>query len=173
VDSEKPQQMKYIFLTVILLGTVLAAQGCGTSARVGDDAQPSATSAASPREALVQAWAQVKLLKNPLLEGVQSVEPTFRTDDKGLLGAQLDFIRNAVWPLKGASPVAVDATEPYLWVSLTMGKAGQPAQPTVRGRALRVGQDSYDLDIWVVSSDKALADRINAILAGAFAQWRE
>ncbi|MEX0703016.1 MAG: hypothetical protein WD069_13055 [Planctomycetales bacterium] len=125
---------------------------------------------ASLRDALVGAWHDVRALDHPLLTGAANVEPDFNQDDSGFASARLDFTNNAVWPAK-RFPEAVDASRPYLWISVSLWRSGAPAQPSIRSRALQVGDKEYTVDTWVVSSDSMLAKRIETVLSSAFDDW--
>lgn len=123
------------------------------------------------RESLTHAWHEVQALDHPILSDAATVEPSFEQDTTGLRSAGVRFIKNAVWRPKAARPGPVDATQPYIWVSVSLWRKSSDAQPTVRSRGLHVGNTDYAVDLWVEASDSMLADRIQAILGNAFNAW--
>lgn len=122
----------------------------------------------SVREALLTSWKQVQAIDHPLLANVSDAKPSFDEDAQGIRGARVSFIKNAVWSPKAAGPGPIDPHQPYLWVTADVWGKGLPAQPSTKTRSLRVGDTDYALEVRVVSSDPALASRVESILLRAF-----
>ena len=124
------------------------------------------------REALLAAWKQVQAIDHPLLTGVSDAKPTFDEDAQGTRSAGVIFVKNTVWPTKGAGPVPVDAKRPYLWIQVDVWRHDVLGQPTPTTRGIRVAGINYSLEVRVLASDSTLPSRVESVLLGAFAPWQ-
>lgn len=138
---------------------------------------------ASPQEALKLAWKQVQAIQHPLLKDVGRQEPQFDFDDHGFHSARIEFICNAEWVAKnaegkkivgkpGPSPTPIDPHQPFVWITVSLGRSDTLSQPTIKTVGLTVDGVEYSLLVTVASSDTALAKRVETILNNAFTCWR-
>ena len=160
-----------VFLTVAIVG------GFGAAAE--------ATRSIGLKEQFSGAWKQVQGIDHKLLAGVSKVDPDFVEDAQGLKAARVEFIRNAEWASPkgpdgkptvgkpGPAPTPIDATKPYIWISVSLWRQDMPSQPTVKTVGLNVDGIKFDLLVTVVASDAALATNVKANLNAAFDNWRE
>jgi hypothetical protein len=108
------------------------------------------------QEALTTAWKQIQALKHPLLAGASNVKPTVTEDEHGLVHAEIEFVRNAVWEPKGPlptspNPVPLDAKQPYVFIQVSLSRASALSQPHFRSRGLRVYDADYSLLVTVAA----------------------
>jgi len=112
-------------------------------------------------------------MEHPLLASISDTKPSFVEDTKGVRSARVLFIKNAIWPTKGAEPKPIDPQQPYIWVQVGLWDKDQSAQPTSTTKGIRVGDTDYSLLVLIRSSDPALKTRIESTLFNAFGKTTE
>ena len=153
------------FLVIMFTVGLLAPTTHGQNIQ-GANQQPSI------RDAVLTGWREVLTIDDPLLAHSSDAKPDFTEDAQGIRSAGVEFVTNADWNPKASRPAPIDPQRSYLWVQVSVWRHDVPGQPSSTTIGLHADGADYNLLVLVLSSDPALAARIESMLLGKFARWR-